>query len=141
MTPEEVLEIESALDEGFTEIAGDAMVWVDKNDNQTALIGMMEDMPTDAKSEGQGVVSGPAGWTSGGVRKLTFLKRNLAALNVTIDPSGYFLINGERWDLCEEYPVSEAIVPLVGIQNLLEVVVRRAVELNNTVPGSEFTYG
>lgn len=138
MTPDEITEIENALDEGFGEIAGDEMLWVDKDDNQTALIGMLEDLEDGSV---EGVSSGPAGWKVIKRKKFTSLKRYLAERGVSFDPSGHAIIDGERWDLAEGAPMLDSMVPLCGIQNLVQIVLRRAVELNNTVAGSDFTYG
>lgn len=150
MTPDEIAEIAAALEEGFELLfteegqpTGDEMLWVDENGIQTQLIGATEDLlrPATRATVREGVQLDGAGWTSGALRLLTFLKKHLADKAVTISPSGYFLIAGERWDICDEEPVLEALVPLAGIQNLMQVVVRRSVELNSTVAGTEFVYG
>lgn len=61
------------------------------------------------------------------VLTLVFTKQHLAAKGVDIDPTGYFVIDGERWDLTQGDPILDMLTPL-GAQEILEVSVRRARE-------------
>ncbi len=143
MEPDEITEMADALDEGFELVANDPVTWVDSGDKETDLLCQLEDLliPSTTAKVLEGVQSDQAGWRSGALRKATFTKRRLAEKQVALDPSGHFVIADERWDICDGEPILEALVPLAGIQNLVQVVIRRSVELNNTVPGTEFTYG
>jgi hypothetical protein len=137
MRADQKAKTEDALERVHNIVSGDSVIWVDKDDVQTALTCRMKDLDS-AKSEGLEIDS--AGWRMQQSRELSFLKRELTEKEVVIDPSGHFLIDTERWDLAEDESVKTATVPLAGIHNMVEVVVRRAVELNSSTPGTEFTY-
>jgi hypothetical protein len=138
MTPDEIAEIRNGLDEVFEEVAGDAVILVDEEGVQTALTCIAEDL---AKSEGdEGLEIDSSGMRSGLNKRLYFLKKELAAKGVELNVTQYFLIDGERWDYAEDFPLRKDIVPLAGIHNMIEVIVRLAVERNRSIPGSEFGY-
>lgn len=138
MTPDEIAEIRNDLDEVCEELFGDSVIFVDEDAVQTVLSCLAEDLEKSGGEEGLEIDA--AGMRLGAAKKLTILKKELATKGVTLAVTGHFLINGERWDFEEDFPIRTDIVPLAGIQNMVECVIRKAVEVNHSLPGSEFTY-
>ncbi|MEW6352386.1 MAG: hypothetical protein AB1646_25315 [Thermodesulfobacteriota bacterium] len=122
MRPSQITKIRSGLERAINLVAGDPVIHVAANGIETDLVTLQYDVP----GEGLGITN--AGLLKRGVRELVFLTSALAAANVEITPTSHFLIRGERWDLVEDSPISEATVPLAGIQNIVTVRVRRASE-------------
>ena len=141
LSPDQVAQIESALEQAFEIVAGDNLIHVDAAGVQAPVTTIMYDTTTlvDRKERGLEIVA--AGLQSHGVRELIFLKAWLEADNVSILPTSYFLIAGERWDLIEDAAIAEANVPLAGIQNLLIVQVRKATEINASQPAAGVIWG
>jgi hypothetical protein len=143
MRDDEIAEVRAALEEVGNIISGDPVTLVDPSGDEPVeidLICIMEDLAaTDTAAKDDGVRSDEAGWKVGSVKRLTFWKSHLAENQATIDPSKHFMIGGVRYDLRDKEPIRDSVVPLAGIQNLLEVIVRKSVELNSSTSG-EFSY-
>jgi hypothetical protein len=128
--------IEAGLNKAHAIIEGDPVTWVNADNVETELVCIMSDRWND-----DGLVVDGAGLRNVGIRELSFRKELLTEKAVVIDASGHFLINGERWDLAKGDPILEAIVPIAGIQNQLEVRVRRSVELDSTTVVGDWSWG
>jgi hypothetical protein len=112
----------------MTLLAGDYVVWVRESDGaQTGVLSVMSDSTTNDAKEGLDVGSG--GLLQRNMRTLSFMTTWLSELGVDLRAAGWFLIQGDRWDLMKDEPVLEAQVPIAGIQNVTTVTVRRAGEL------------
>lgn len=73
-------------------------------------------------------------------RILIFLKSELNDEGITLDGTQWFQIDGERWDFSEGAQIADNIVPLGDVHNLVMIQVRKAVELNQSRAGADFTY-
>jgi len=138
MDPTEKQEISEALDEVHDLLAGDAVTLVKATGAEHDLVGMMEDI--DPATD-QGLLVDHAGIRDQRIRRLTLLKRDLDAAGTAVEASDHFLIGNERWDLVVDEVIKDHTVPIAGIHNQVEVILRRAVELNKSAPATEFTYG
>jgi hypothetical protein len=128
------------MERAFNLVAGDLVTWVSPAGTQTELLTIQKDVtPSDVQHEG--VEIDQAGLLSHGYRKLDFLKSYLAEKSVTLDPTGYFLIGGSRWDFAKGEPVQEATNPLGGLHHTVTVWVRKAVEGEASGEGSEWGFG
>lgn len=127
--------IEAAFSEVWDLIAGDLVTHVTKDAVETQLLTIMDDAFV-----GEGMVFDPAGIRDINSRDLCFLKSYLAANGVTVEPTDYYKISGERWDYVENVPIKDALNPLGGIQNIIVVRVRRAVELEQSTAGSTWGF-
>jgi hypothetical protein len=114
----------TAVDEDGTETTVRAIFW-----------------STTASADQEGLEIDAAGMRNQETITALFFKGDLDAAGLTIGPTLHFLIDGERWDLNEDEMIQDKMVPLDGCHNLVQVILRKAVELNKSVAGSEFTYG
>jgi hypothetical protein len=129
----------AALERGWYLVSGDVIQYVSPDGVTTGLICTMYD---DERESQPGLVVDKAGVRSQCERELVFLKTYLAARNVTLNPGGgYFVIDGKRWDFTKNEQIKEAQVPIAGIQSIIVVRVRRAVELNQSAADAEFAFG
>ena len=131
-------QIAAALDEAFGIVAGDSVTLVDPDGEQYDVPAMIEDYTTGISREG--VAIDEAGLRPQGTVKITMLKSDLAAVDALLDVTWYFLIDSERWDFAKDEMLGEHIVPIAGIHNQIECIVRRAVEPNSSAEVTEFTY-
>jgi hypothetical protein len=143
MRPDQIARVNAGLEKVGDIVPGDPVTWFDGSAEDTEgvdLVCMMEDLAAqDTAAKEEGVRTNQAGWKVGSVKRLTFWKSHLAANGVTITPAGHFMIDDERYDLKDKESVRDKIVPLAGIQSMVEYVVRKSVELNNSTSG-EFSY-
>lgn len=127
--------IASAFAEVWGLIAGDSVTHVTSSDEETQLLTIMDDTLV-----GEGMLFDPAGIRDQDSRDLCFLKSYLSSCGVAIEPTDHFQINGERWDYVENAPIKDALNPLGGIQDIIVVRVRRAVELEHSDAGSDWGF-
>jgi hypothetical protein len=140
MRPDQKARAAAALERAHGILAGDSVIAVDEDDVQTALTCMAVDLDkSEAGGEG-GLEIDASGLRFNKLKRLTFLKRELADKGLSMADIRYFLIGNERWDFAEDWPARDSIVPLAGIHNMIEVIVRLAVERNRSIPGAEFGY-
>jgi hypothetical protein len=125
----------AGLERGWYLIAGDVIQYVSPAGNTTGLVCIMYD---DERESQPGLAVDVAGIRPKSERELVFHKAYLAARNVVLDPAGYFVIDGKRWDFTKNEQIKEAQVPIGGIQSLIVVRVRCAVELNQSAEDAEF---
>ena len=128
-------DIASAFEEVWDLIAGDLVTHVTEGSVETQLLTIMDDALV-----GEGLLVDSAGISDRHSRDLCFLKTYLSANGVSIVATDHFLIDGERWDFVEEVPIKNAANPIGGIQDVVIVRVRRAVELEHSDAGSEWGF-
>lgn len=139
MNDREKADVTAGFEGLFKELAGDPITWVDAEGTETDLTCLWADVANKDDNEGLIVTSG--GTAVGGMGEATFFEPMLTEKGVTFDGTGYAIRFGERWDLAEGQPVLRHQMPLAGLHLVVTVRLRKAVELNKTIPGSEFTYG
>lgn len=97
---------------------------------------------TQTRDWEEGVQVDPSGVQHEETRTLLFDRGYLVEQGITeLNPAGHFVVAGERWDFMEDRPVNVKGGPIAGSHPAITVNVRKAVELNESVPGSEFGYG
>lgn len=135
MRDDQISRIRAAIEKAHALVEGPGITYVSPLGIETELPGLYTDLQNE-----QGLEIDEAGIRNRGVRELQFRKETLTDLGVTLELTGYFKMDGERWDFAGKEPFMEAIVPIAGIHNLLSVRVQRATELNNTDPSDTFTF-
>jgi hypothetical protein len=108
--------------------AGDDVIWTASDGTRTGLTALVRDVRPKS-----GLHVGSDGLREERLRTIVLLKRYLADLGVTIDVTGYFEIDGERWDPAEDLPLLERTGALFGNHSVIEVTVRCAAEAENAV--------
>jgi hypothetical protein len=142
MNAQELAEIGAAFEDVYEFLAGDAMTLIDpdaEDDEGIDLVGIRWEPDTD-RSTFEGLEIDAAGMRNQEERNVLFLKSYLVTKQATIVPTKHFLINGDRWDFAKDKPIRTELAPLGGWQGLLMVTIRKAVELNKSTAGTEFTY-
>jgi hypothetical protein len=138
MRPSQITRIERALERGFNVIAGDFVVYHAPDGTETGLLTIMYD---DEREKLPGLIIDQAGERAQSERELVFLEPYLVDRDVELDPAGYFLIMGKRWDFAKNEQIKECQVPIAGIHNIIVVRVRYAVELESTSACGAFSFG
>ena len=130
--------LRDALDEVYDILAGDAVTHVDSDTLiETEFYCVMEDY---VRVGNEAFTVDAAGIRDVNIRTLTVWKNLITDLGLVFSPSDWFLIDGERWDYNEKDNISTAIVPIAGVQNLLQIRLRKSVELNASSVEEEFTW-
>ena len=132
------VDVASALDEVYEILAGDAVTHVNNESLvENEFYCVMEDY---IRVGNEAYTVDAAGIRDTNIRTLTVWKSVLTDLGLVFSPSDWFLIDGERWDYNEKDNISNAIVPIAGVQNLIQIRLRKAVELNASSVEEEFTW-
>lgn len=119
-------------------IAGDFVEYHAPDGTETGLLTIMYD---DERDKVGGLVVDQAGVREQSERELVFLEPYLAARNVELDPAGYFLILGQKWDFAEKEQIKKCQVPIAGIQSIIVVRVRYAIEQESTSACGTLSFG
>jgi len=93
------------------------------------------------RSNAEGLVVGAGGIEEHEERHLLFFRPYLLEDGIPkIEPTMSFEFLGERWDLDIEHAIIVDTGPNMATNPTINVVVRKAVEREHTLPGSEFSY-
>ena len=96
---------------------------------------------SNAQARAEGLEIFGAGVEDQDERILVFLKTYLAqARIVAFDPAGYFLRLNERFDFQTDLPIRVHSGTSEDSSNLIWFTVRKAIETEHTVPGSDFRF-
>lgn len=132
------IDVEQAIDQVHAILAGDVVTHVDSETLvETEFTCVMEDY---IRVGSEALTIDAAGIRDINIRNLTIWKNVTTPLGITFKASDWFLIDGERWDYNEKDDIATARVPICGVQSLITIRIRRAVELNSTLVGEEFTW-
>jgi hypothetical protein len=128
--------IQRISEKAYDFAAGDYVVWVAPDGKETGLLTLRR-----TRERGEGLTIDIAGVKESSEEDLFFLRCYVVSQGVeAFEPLGHFRILGERWDLAEKHPIAMKVGPAGGLHDAVKVVIRKAVELNSTVPGSEFGF-
>lgn len=131
--------IERIHRKAFDFAAEDVVTYVAPDGSETELVALGW---TKSKSESpEGVEIDQAGIREGETMDLLFHAGYLREREVELDAAGHFVIAGDRWDIREGPAVITRTGPIAGAHPLVQVSVRRAMELGASVAGSEFHFG
>ena len=140
MTESDIAQVQAAIAEGWTLMAGDPVTHVTAAGQETNLLTIKYDVPTGDK-QAEGLEIDNAGMLLGDAQNLCFLTSYLDAMDVTLEETDHWLINEERWDYAMDAPIQRALVPIAGIHSLIMVTIRKAAELNSASPKTgNFTF-
>jgi len=118
--------------------AGDLIVYVDGDGVQHTILSVEWN---NVRTTAEGVEIYEAGIDGQEERVLLFLKSYLESQGISsFDLSGYFLIEGSRWDFSEGEAVQGALGPLGASHHVVQVLLRKAIETENAVVSAEFGF-
>ena len=128
--------IQRVSERAYDFAAGDYVAWVKPDGTEIGLLTLRR-----TRERGEGLTVDFAGVKNGCEEDLFFLRSYVVAQGIeSFEPLGHFRISGERWDLAEKHPVAMNVGPAGGLHDAVKVVIRKAVELNSTIEGSEFGF-
>lgn len=127
--------IEAAFAKVFDVLAGDVVTYVTPTGTQKTLLTIQYDLERE-----EGLLIDYQGLRDRGVRELIFLKSYVVAQGVTLDPAGYFLIGGKRWDFAPDETIQDTVVPIQALHSLIIIRVRQAIEKESTQSGTQWGY-
>lgn len=132
--------IKAAFEKGlFGVLAGDYVTYVAPDGKQYKdLLCICHNLVAEGRREG--IIVDHTGIREQGILEMVFSKDRLATAGVTVDLDGYWIIDGERHDFAKDEEIQDRVNSVGGLHNLLIVRVRRAAELNQSAPTSEWGF-
>jgi hypothetical protein len=132
--------IKAALEKGlFGILAGDYVTYVDADGKEYKdLLCICHNLVAEGRR--QGIIVDHSGIREQGILEILFSKDRLASARVNIEPDGYFIIDGERYDFAKGEEIQDRVNSVGGIHNLLIVRVRRAAELIHSAKTSDWDF-
>jgi hypothetical protein len=139
MTPSQIKRIDAAFEKGiFDTLAGDYITYVSPTgEKHEKLLCLVYNLKLENKP---GVIISEAGVRDQVELEVLFSKKRLAAAGVTVDPAGYWIIDGKRYDFAKNEEIQEKLNPVGGLHNLLAVRLRKSAELNQTTNGTDWGF-
>ena len=129
---DQITKIRDGLSRMFALLAGDTVTHITKAGVRTQLLSIMWDWD---QARAEGLVIDEAGIRNQNERFLLFEKTYLTSKSVTISATDTYEIDSELWQMSDSTPIVTRTVPICGVHNLIQVTIRKAVELNTDATG------
>jgi hypothetical protein len=139
LTPDQLSRINAAFEKGlFDTLAGDYVTYVSPSGVQYPnLLCIMYNLKLQRI---QGLIVDEAGVRDQVTIEILFSKARLDKAGVTIDPAGYWIIDGKQYDFAKGEEIKTKLNPVGGLHNLLSVRVRESAELIHTEPEASWGF-